>query len=117
MGLTFLLVGIIGLAVLARKARLRRWLLENGRALNADYDGCGLQTSVAMNGRHPYVVHCPLYRLRHPNNLQLPQRGPVVQPRSLLEGPRTGPGARAPEDYRKYCVDLGDLTNGYKIVG
>ena len=51
-GLTFLLVGAIGLAVLARKARLRRWLLENGRALNADYDGCGLQTSLEMNGTH-----------------------------------------------------------------
>ncbi|GKH48476.1 MULTISPECIES: hypothetical protein [Anaerotruncus] len=116
-GLTFLLVGAIGLAVLARKARLRRWLLENGRALNADYDGCGLQTSLEMNGRHPYVVHCHYTDSATRTIYNFRSEGLWFNPASLLEGRRTVRVLVHPDDYRKYYVDLGDLTNGYKVVG
>ena len=116
-GLTFLLVGAIGLAVLARKARLRHWLLENGRALNADYDGCGLQTSLEMNGRHPYVVHCHYTDSATRTIYNFRSEGLWFSPASLLEGRRTVRVLVHPDDYRKYYVDLGDLTNGYKVVG
>ena len=116
-GLAFLLVGIVGLAVLARRARLRRWLIENGRAINAEYDGCGLQTSLEMNGRHPYVVRCHYTDSATRTIYNFRSEGLWFNPASLLEGRRTVRVLVHPDDYRKYSVDLGDLTNGYRVVG
>lgn len=116
-GLTFLLVGVIGLAVARTQgapaplaARKRPRAQRGLRRLRAS-DLAGDERQAPLCGA------LPLYRLRHPHDLQLPQRGPVVQPRLPAGGPLHRPGARAPDDYRKYYVDLGDLTNGYKVVG
>ena len=70
-----------------------------------------------MNGRHPYVVHCHYTDSATRTIYNFRSEGLWFNPASLLEGRRTVRVLVHPEDYRKYCVDLGDLTNGYKIVG
>ena len=111
-GIIFLLAfGLVGLTF------LRVAVIENGRALNADYDGCGLQTSLEMNGRHPYVVHCHYTDSATRTIYNFRSEGLWFNPASLLEGRRTVRVLVHPDDYRKYYVDLGDLTNGYKVVG
>lgn len=116
-GLVFLLTGVIGLAVLARKARLRRWLIENGRAINAEYDGCGMQTSIKMNGRHPYVVQCHYTDSATRTIYIFRSEGLWFNPASLLEGRRTVRVLVHPDDFRKYYVDISVITDGYRVVG
>ena len=58
MGMVFFFVGIGMMAALSRRRRLRLWLEENGRTIQADIIGVQYDTRVRLNGRCPLVLQC-----------------------------------------------------------
>ncbi len=57
LGSVFVLVGcVLTCMALCRRARARR--LMNGNRMRARIEGCHMNTSVCVNGRHPWVVDC-----------------------------------------------------------
>ena len=116
MGLLFFLCGAIGLLVLARKARRRRWLLEHGRMLYAQLDGIGRSTSVELNGRRPYVVDCHYVDASTRTVYQFHSELLGFDPTPMLEGRDTVKVFVDPDDYRRYVVDPDSLTNGFRVI-
>ncbi|MEY8358903.1 hypothetical protein AALA99_07775 [Anaerotruncus colihominis] len=112
-----LLVGLAGLLVIARRARLHRWLLENGRPVNAQLDGCVREYGVRYCGRVPYVIEChytdaetrTIYRFRSAYLWS--------DPEPFLNGRTTVRVLVDPRNYRRYLVDTKGLSGGYQIVG
>lgn len=57
-GIVFVLISVIPLVVMARKKRQNRKLMENGHVLHAVVENIDYNTSLRINGRHPYVIIC-----------------------------------------------------------
>lgn len=85
-------------------ARRNKWLLKHGDRIMAEIGEVTLNTSLNMNGQHPYVLHCyykapdgttynfdsqSLWRRRH----EIPEKGKV-------------PVYVSGRDYKKYVVDV-----------
>ena len=116
-GLVFFLIGAIGLVVLARKARLRRWLLENGRVLNAEVDGVSQNYAISMNGRRPYVLECHYTDAATRTLYQFRSEPVFFNPEATAGQLRSVRVYVHPDDYRKYLVDPQALTGGYNVIG
>lgn len=58
MGIIFFLVGFIPLVNSIRKKVKQNKLMQNGRTLQATVDYVDYNTSLSVNGRHPFVIYC-----------------------------------------------------------
>ena len=103
-GLVFFLVGIGMMAAISRQRKLRRWLEDNGRTIQADIVGVQYDTRVRVNGRCPLVLQC---------QAQNPADGKVYvfesdslwfDPTPFLDGRTTMPVLVDPDDYHRYRV-------------
>lgn len=113
----FLLVGLIGLCVIGRRTRFRRWLIENGRPINAELDGCIREYGVRYTGRVPYVIECHYADAETRTIYQFRSAFLWTGPAPFLAGRGTVRVLVDPRDYRRYYVDTDALTGGYKVVG
>ena len=57
-GFVFFLVGVGMMAAISRARRLRRWLEQNGRTIQADIIGVQYNPRVRLNGRCSFVLQC-----------------------------------------------------------
>lgn len=104
-GIIFVLVGGIPLLVMTGKKSKNKKILENGQVLHALVDSIEYNTSVAVNGTHPYVIFCSYrdeykditYRFKSENIWTDPFL--VFQPGSDIEV------YVEPGDYSKYYVN------------
>lgn len=58
MGILFLTISAIVIGIALRKSSRRKRVRESGRKLYATVEEIALNTSLRMNGRHPYVIYC-----------------------------------------------------------
>ena len=56
LGLVFTVVGIATFVNQLKSRRQKRWLLENGRRIEAEWTGIEVNLNVAVNERHPYNI-------------------------------------------------------------
>lgn len=104
MGFVFFVIGAGYFSFRIFKARRNEWLLKHGERVMAEIGEITLNTSINMNGRHPYVLHCyykapdgttydfdspSLWRRRH----EIPEKGKV-------------PVYVADRNFKKYVVDV-----------
>jgi uncharacterized protein DUF3592 len=61
LGIVFTPLGTVLFVMGRRQRRQREWLLEKGREVWAEIADVGVEFSVEINGRHPYVVHARWY--------------------------------------------------------
>lgn len=57
-GAIFFIIGGIGLLINLNKNNLAKRLKENGKLIYANYVECVINTSLNINGRHPYNIIC-----------------------------------------------------------
>ena len=57
-GLVFFAIGLIFVALIVKKNRKIKWLLENGQVIHGTVTEIVFNTCVNVNGRHPRVVYC-----------------------------------------------------------
>lgn len=84
MGAVFAAVGIIPLIGSLAGSRRAKKLMESGRQLHAVVEYTDINTSVTINGRHPYIVFCTYqdpgtdvtYRFKSRNLMQDPGYAP-----------------------------------------
>lgn len=57
-GLIFVIIGVTGILVKIKRKKLEKRLKENGEIIYADYVETIINTSYAINGRHPYNIIC-----------------------------------------------------------
>lgn len=107
-GFVFFLVGVGMMAAISRARRLRRWLEQNGRTIQADIIGVQYNPRVRLNGRCSFVLQC---------QAQNPADGKVYvfesdslwfDPTPFLGGRTTMPVRVDPDDYHRYQM----LTEG-----
>lgn len=76
MGLIFFAIGFIPFLMMLRKNGIKKKLLQNGRLIQAKITSVDYNTSLSVNGRCPFVIHCqwtdpvmkdPLYRYKSDN--------------------------------------------------
>lgn len=104
MGFIFFTIGAAYFLYKVFSARRKEWLLKHGDRIMAEIGEITLNTSLHMNGQHPYVLHCyykapdgttydfnspALWRRRH----EIPDKGKV-------------PVYVADRNYKKYVVDV-----------
>lgn len=107
-GIVFFFVGVGMMTSLSRTQRLRRWLAENGRTIQADIIGIQYDTRVRVNGRCPLVVQCQAVNPADGKVYVFESDGFWFDPEPFL-GERTAlPVLVDPDDYHRYQV----LTEG-----
>ena len=115
MGAIFAAVGICPIVFKIRKKAQNKKLIAAGRSIFATVDSIDVNTSYAVNGRHPYVIYCSyrdeykdiLDRFKSENLWTDPSR--VIQPGSEIRIYVDG------TNFSKYYVDTESLLDG-KII-
>lgn len=116
-GAILLMIGLAGLLIIARRARLRQWLLENGRPVNAQLDGCVREYGVRYCGCIPYVIECHYTDAESRTIYRFRSAYLWSDPEPFLNGRTTVRVFVDPRNYRRYLVDTQGLSGGYKVVG
>lgn len=106
MGVIFFCIGFIPLMVGAKKKSLKKRLMAEGRCIFAKVESVTMNTSLTVNGRHPYVVYCNhkdeyrdvVYRFKSGNIWENPEY--CFEPGSDIRVYVNG------DDYSKYYVDV-----------
>lgn len=107
-GLVFFLVGIGMMAAISRARKLRRWLEENGRTIQADIIGVQYDTRVRVNGRCPLVLQCQARNPADGKVYVFDSDSLWFDPTPYLDGRTTMPVLVDPDNYHRYQV----LTEG-----
>lgn len=58
MGVIFTLLGATLLTSQIKKRRVQRWLSENGMRVQARFEGVRQDTTISVNDRYPWCLHC-----------------------------------------------------------
>lgn len=104
LGALFLFLGVLFLAVPVRKRKLKQELLSTGRCLTAQISEITMNTSVSVNGRHPYVIQC-FYEDPYTNEFHLFKSEDLLyDPSPMLKGDTIRVFVD-PENYSRYYVD------------
>lgn len=107
-GIVFFFVGIGMMAALSRQRKLRRWLAENGRVIEADILGVQYDTRVRVNGRCPLVLQCQAKNTADGKVYVFESDSLWFDPTPFLDGRTTMPVLVDPDDYHRYQM----LTEG-----
>lgn len=101
-GFVFFLVGVGMMAALSRTRKLRRWLAENGRTIQADIVGVQYDTRVRVNGRCPLVLQCQAVNPADGKVYVFESDSLWFDPTPFLDGQTTMPVLVDPDDYHRY---------------
>ena len=107
-GILFFFVGVGMMASLSRTRKLRRWLEENGRTIQANIIGVQYDTRVRMNGRCPLVLQCQARNAADGKVYVFDSDSLWFDPTPYLDGRTTLPVLVDPDNYHRYQV----LTDG-----
>lgn len=85
-GLIFSLIGGGLLFWMIRKAQIKQWLRENGTPISVDFYSVERDTSITVNGRHPYRVYAQGKNPFNGKLEQFPSEAIWVDPTTELQG-------------------------------
>lgn len=115
MGIIFSCVGIIPLIRTVRNKTRKKKVRNTGRALYATVDEIMYNTSLTLNGRHPYVIYCS-YRDDYRNIVyRFKSENLWVNPEPYLTAGSTIKVYVEENNYKNYYVDTESMNQG-KIV-
>ena len=115
-GGVFLILGSVGLAVLRRGQRRREQVFYHGRRIKAQITGYGLNYSIRINNRHPFILTCQYYDADSNTLYTFKSRGIDYNPSQFLAGKEEVDVYVDGENYRNYYVDLGSVLPDVKVV-
>ena len=107
-GLVFFLVGVGMLGAVSRQRKLRLWLEQNGRIIDADIAGVQYDTRVRVNGRCPLVLQCQAVNPADGKVYLFESDSLWFDPTPFLDGRDKVPVLVDPDNYHRYQV----LTEG-----
>lgn len=107
-GLVFFLVGVGMMAAISRQRKLRLWLEQNGRIIDADIAGVQYDTRVRVNGRCPLVLQCQAVNPADGKVYVFESDSLWFDPTPFLDGRDKVPVLVDPDNYHRYQV----LTEG-----
>lgn len=107
-GLVFFLVGLGMLGAISRQRKLRLWLEQNGRIIDADIAGVQYDTRVRVNGRCPLVLQCQAVNPADGKVYLFESDSLWFDPTPFLDGRDKVPVLVDPDNYHRYQV----LTEG-----
>ena len=108
-GLVFFLVGVGMMAAISRARRLRRWLEENGRTIQADIIGVQYNPRVRLNGRYSFVLQCQTVNPADGKVYLFESDSLWFDPTPFLDGRDKVPVLVDPDDYHRYQVLTEDV--------
>ncbi len=111
-GSIFLLIGVIGLAVLSHKKKKEKNLRENGELVYATYSESIINRNVRVNGRCPYNIIVEWNNPEDGKKYLLKSKNIYFNPEMLIEEKkiRTFPVYIDPNNKKEYFVDV-DILN------
>lgn len=108
MGSVFFLIGGGILVAGPLRARKNTWLRENGQKIQTKISAVDLNTSLSVNGRHPYVITSQ-WTDPHTNTVRVFQSESIwFDPREFVQGETIGVFID-PNNSNKYFVDISFL--------
>ena len=110
-GILFMGIALVFIAVSRNKARRRKKILSSGKRLSAIVEQIAVNTSYVMNGRNPYQIYCyyrdeykdVIYRFKSEDLWINPNV--VLQPGDTIDVYVDG------EDYSRYHVDAESILD------
>lgn len=103
-GLVFFLVGVGMMAAISRQRKLRLWLEQNGRIIDADIAGVQYDTRVRGNGRCPLVLQCQAVNPADGKVYLFESDSLWFDPTPFLDGRDKVPVLVDPDNYHRYHV-------------
>lgn len=108
-GILFFFVGIGMLGALSRQRKLRLWLEQNGRIIDADIAGVQYDTRVRVNGRCPLVLQCQAVNPADGKVYVFESDSLWFDPTPFLENRDKMPVLVDPDNYHRYQVLTEDV--------
>lgn len=108
LGSVFTLVGGGVLAAMVRKRKVRAWLTQNGMRVQAKFESVDYDTSLTVNGRHPWRLSC---QWQHPvtQKVYLFRSDPIwYDPTAFIKRDQLDVLVNA-DDPKQYAVDISFL--------
>ena len=106
-GLVFFVLGIIFLCLEGKKRSTQKKLLENGYYIEADFFDIDWDTTVNVNGRHPYFVRFR-YQDEYGNVHIFKSRNMFLNPDTLMTDRKVKVYVNG-TDYKYYYVDIDEI--------
>ncbi|MBR5799162.1 MAG: phage holin family protein [Lachnospiraceae bacterium] len=113
LGLVFLVIGVICLYLEGKKRSAQRKLFENGNYIEADFFDIDWDTTINVNGRHPYFAR---FRYQDPyGDVHIfKSRNMFINPDTLMTDRKVKVYVNG-TDYKYYYVDIDEiLPNVYE---
>ncbi len=106
-GLVFLILGIFFLCLEGKKRNAQQKLLENGYYVEADFFDIDWDTTVNVNGRHPYFARFR-YQDEYGNVHIFKSRNMFINPDTLMADRKVKVYVNG-TDYKYYYVDIDEI--------
>lgn len=111
-GMIFLIVGVRGILVKAKKSKDEKNLKENGELIYADYVETVLNTLYAVNGKNPYNIICEWNNPLDSKKYIFKSNNIWINPKSIIEerNIKQFPVYINRDNIEKYVIDIDVLT-------
>lgn len=110
-GILFMGIALVFIAVSRNKARRRKKILSSGKRLSAIVEQIAVNTSYVMNGRNPYQIYC-YYRDEYKDVIYRFKSEDVwINPNVVLQPGDTIDVYVDGEDYSRYHVDAESILD------
>ena len=112
LGMIFLILGVKGILVKAKKSKDEKNLKENGELIYADYVETVLNTLYAVNGKSPYNIICEWSNPLDSKKYIFKSNNIWINPKSIIEerNIKQFPVYINRENIEKYVIDIDVLT-------
>lgn len=112
MGILFAVIGAIPAAVTVKNTFNEKKIRNSGRKLYAVVEEIVLNTSLSLNGQHPYLIYC-IYRDEYSDKIYRFKSGSVwTNPNPVVRPGDTVPVFVDERNFRHYYVDVESLLQG-----
>lgn len=112
MGILFIAISAIVIGIALRKSARRKKVRESGRKLYATIEEITLNTSLRMNGRHPYVIYC-IWKDDYKDMVYRFKSDSIwTNPNLVFHPGDTIPVYVNEKNYKQYYVDADSILNG-----
>lgn len=110
-GILFMGIALVFIAVSRNKARRRKKILSSGKRLSAIVEQIAVNTSYVMNGRNPYQIYC-YYRDEYKDVIyRFKSEDLWINPNVVLQPGDTIDVYVEGEDYSRYHVDAESILD------
>ena len=108
LGILFTLIGLLISFFVMKSFRLKKWLLQNGQALDTDYQNCEINSSITINGSNPYVITSQWKDPTTNTTYVFKSEDIWYNPKEFLAGKKIKVLVD-PKNYKRYYMDISGL--------